>query len=68
MPTRGSAADYQYQSAVVGGKRTGSDINLYKLFTERCFALLRDGGHCGIVIPNGIYKDLGATGLRKYAV
>lgn len=59
------AADYQYQSAVVGGKRTGSDINLYKLFTERCFALLRDGGHCGIVIPNGIYKDLGATGLRK---
>lgn len=60
-----SAADYQYQSAVVGGKRTGSDINLYKLFTERCFALLRDGGHCGIVIPNGIYKDLGATGLRN---
>jgi hypothetical protein len=60
-----SAADYQYQSAVVGGKRTGSDINLYKLFTERCFALLRDGGHCGIVVPNGIYKDLGATGLRN---
>jgi hypothetical protein len=60
-----SAADYRYQSAVVGGKRTGSDINLYKLFTERCFALLREGGHCGIVIPNGIYKDLGATGLRS---
>lgn len=60
-----SAADYRYQSAVVGGKRTGSDINLYKLFTERCYALLRDGGHCGIVIPNGIYKDLGATGLRS---
>lgn len=60
-----SVADYQYQSAVVGGKRTGSDINLYKLFTERCFALLRDGGYCGIVIPNGIYKDLGATGLRN---
>jgi len=60
-----SAPDYQYQSAVVGGKRTGSDINLYKLFTERCFALLREGGHCGIVIPNGIYKDLGATGLRR---
>ena len=60
-----SASDYQYQSAVVGGKRTGSDINLYKLFTERCFALLRDGGHCGIVVPNGIYKDLSATGLRN---
>ncbi|MDP2218961.1 MAG: hypothetical protein Q8K34_02005, partial [Hydrogenophaga sp.] len=60
-----SAAEYRYQSAVVAGKKTGSDINLYKLFTERCFALLRDGGHCGIVIPNGIYKDLGATGLRN---
>ena len=60
-----SAAEYKYQSAQVGGKRTGSDINLYKLFTERCFALLRDGGHCGIVVPNGIYKDLGATGLRN---
>ncbi len=60
-----SAADYRYQSAVVAGKKTGSDINLYKLFTERCFALLRDGGHCGIVIPNGIYKDLGTTGLRN---
>jgi hypothetical protein len=60
-----SKADYRYQSAEVGGKRTGSDINLYKLFTERCFALLRDGGHCGIVVPNGIYKDLGATGLRN---
>lgn len=60
-----SKADYRYQSAEVGGKRTGSDINLYKLFTERCYALLRDGGHCGIVVPNGIYKDLGATGLRN---
>ena len=60
-----AAADYHYQSAIVGGKRTGSDLNLYKLFTERCFALLRDGGHCGIVIPSGIYKDLGATGLRN---
>lgn len=58
-------SDYQYQSAVVSGKRTGSDINLYKLFTERCFALLRDGGRCGIVVPNGIYKDLSATGLRN---
>ena len=26
--------------------------------------LLRLGGHCGIVIPSGIYTDLGAKGLR----
>lgn len=60
-----SAPEYQNQSAVVNGKKTGSDINLYKLFLERCFHLLRDGGHCGIVIPSGVYKDLGATGLRQ---
>jgi len=59
------AADYHYQSAVVSGKKTGSDINLYKLFLERSFHLLREGGSCGIVIPNGLYKDLGATGLRN---
>ena len=60
-----SAPEYGFQSAIVGGKRTGSHINLYKLFTERCFALLRDGGRCGIVIPSSLYKDMGATGLRN---
>ena len=60
-----SAPEYGFQSAIVGGKKTGSDMNLYKLFTERCFALLHDGGHCGIVIPSSLYKDIGATGLRN---
>jgi len=59
------APDFKHQSAVVGGKKTGSDVNLYKLFVERSFHLLRPGGHCGIVIPNGLYKDMGATGLRN---
>ncbi len=59
-----AAPEYSHQSAVVGGKKTGSDINLYKLFTERCFQLARPGGHIGIVIPSGIYTDLGAKGLR----
>jgi hypothetical protein len=59
-----AAPEYSHQSATVGGKKTGSDINLYKLFTERCFHLARPGGHIGIVIPSGIYTDLGAKGLR----
>ena len=59
-----AAPEYKHQSAVVGGKKTGSDVNLYKLFIERSFHLLREGGHCGIVIPSGIYTDLGAKGLR----
>lgn len=59
-----AAPEYKHQSAFVNGKKTGSDINLYKLFVERCHHLLRAGGQCGIVIPSGIYTDLGATGLR----
>ena len=59
-----AAPEYGSQSAVVNGKKTGSDLYLYKLFVERCFGLLRPGGHCGIVIPSGIYTDLGAKGLR----
>jgi hypothetical protein len=59
-----SAPEYQSQFATVAGRKVGADINLYKLFTERAFALLRPGGHCGIVIPSGIYTDLGTKGLR----
>jgi N-6 DNA Methylase len=44
--------------------QTSSKINLYLLFVERCFHLLRPSGHAGIVIPSGIYTDLGAKGLR----
>lgn len=56
---------YKNQIAVVNGKKAGSDINLYKLFTEQCFNLLRRGGECGIVIPGGIYSDLGTKQLRE---
>ncbi len=59
-----AAPQYKSQSAIVNGKKTGSDINLYKLFLEQCANLLRKGGECGIVIPSGIYTDLGAKGLR----
>ncbi len=44
--------------------QTSGKINLYLLFIEQCVNLLREGGDCGIVIPSGIYTDLGAKGLR----
>lgn len=40
-------------------------INLNILFVEQCFNLLRQGGYCGIVIPSGIYTDLGTKQLRQ---
>ena len=61
-----AAEQYQRQfGATAGGRRVGSDINLYKLFLEQCHNLLCEGGQCGIVIPGGIYTDLGAKGLRE---
>ena len=38
---------------------------LQALSPSRCFNLLRKGGYCGIVIPSGIYTDLGAKQLRE---
>ncbi len=49
----------------MNGKKAGTDINLYKLFLERCYHLLRNSGECGIVIPSGIYTDLGTKQLRE---
>jgi len=59
-----STAQYRNQISTVNGKKHSSDINLYKLFTEQCYNLLCEGGQCGLVIPSGIYTDLGATQLR----
>ncbi len=56
---------YANQVSTVDGKAVGHKPNLYNLFTEQCYNLLRPGGQCGIVIPSGIYTDLGAKQLRE---
>ncbi|MDB9309791.1 ATP-binding protein [Aphanizomenon sp. CS-733/32] len=60
-----SAEQYLNQISVVNGKKQGTDINLYKLFVEQCFNLLHSNGRCGIIIPTGIYTDLGTKQLRE---
>ncbi len=60
-----SSEYFKNQIGKVNGRKVGSDVNLYKLFTEQCFNLLRPGGLCGIVIPSEIYTDLGTKQLRK---
>jgi len=60
-----NAPQFKNQISVVNGRKQGTDINLYKLFTEQCYNLLNDKGFCGIVIPSGIYTDLGTKQLRK---
>ncbi|MBN8460381.1 MAG: ATP-binding protein [Verrucomicrobia bacterium] len=60
-----TSPQYPHQISVVGGKKTGTDINLYKLFTEQCVTLLTENGRCGFIVPTGLYSDLGSTGLRE---
>lgn len=56
--------NYQFQSAEAAGRKVSGDLDLYKIFTERAYQLLKTGGSAGLVIPSGIYTDLGAKGLR----
>ena len=60
-----SAEQYKNQISIVNGKKSGTDINFYKLFLEQSFNLLRPNGECGIIIPSGIYTDLGSKQLRE---
>jgi len=60
-----SSEQYKNQIYDVNGRKSGTDINLYKLFVEQCFNLLRSGGECGIVVPSGIYTDSGTKQLRE---
>lgn len=60
-----SAEQFQNQISVVNGKKVGSDINLYKLFVEQCFNLLCPQGLTGMIVPSGIYTDLGTKQLRE---
>lgn len=40
--------------------------NLYQLFVERAFHLLRPGGRCGLVLPAGLASDTGCAALRQH--
>lgn len=59
------ADQYRNQRSEMDGKSVARKINLYALFVEQCFNLLRPLGLCGIVIPSGIYTDLGAKQIRE---
>lgn len=50
------AEDYRFQTG---------EIDLYKLFLERSFRLLRVGGHAGIILSSGIYNNKNAMALRQ---
>lgn len=43
-----------------------ADLNLYKLFTELFMQLIRADSRFGVIIPSGVYSDLGTLDLRRY--
>jgi hypothetical protein len=59
------AKQYASQTSIINGKKAASDTNLYKLFVEQCYNLMAQGGRCGIIVPSGIYTDLGSKQLRE---
>lgn len=48
---------FQYQGS--------ADLNTYKMFLEAGYALLREGGRLGLLVPSGIYSDKGSGDLRR---
>jgi hypothetical protein len=43
----------------------GADLDLYKLFLEQSFHLMKPEGRLGMILPSGIYTDKGGTDIRK---
>ncbi len=41
-----------------------ADLNTYKMFFEQAHALVRTGGHIGLIVPSGLYTDQGTGPLR----
>lgn len=37
----------------------------YRLFLEQSHELLREGGRLGMIVPSGLYTDLGSASLRR---
>jgi hypothetical protein len=42
-----------------------ADLNSYKMFAEVFWTLLRTNGRLGVILPTGIYSDLGTRDLRE---
>ncbi len=63
----GQRADaYSYADPEHPYQHQGSaDLNTYKMFTEVAYSLTGQGGRMGLLMPSGIYTDLGTLDLRR---
>jgi len=56
---------YLYQTAKTKTVPNKIKPNLYKMFLEKYFLLIKKGGIVGVVLPANFYTDLGTKGLRQ---
>ncbi len=59
------SAVYRRQVALVDGRRTGGDPDLFRYFLERAIHLVRREGMIGEVVPCTLWQGEGCTGLRQ---
>lgn len=60
--------NFKYQTWVVGGRKTSSDVNLYKIALERFTQLAKLSAHFSILVPDNFATDNGSTGLRHLVI
>lgn len=55
---------YKYQRWTVNGRKTSSDLNLYKISVERFAQLVSSSARFSILVPDNFATDNGPTGIR----
>ena len=63
-----STDNFHYQTWKVNGRKTSSDLNLYKVSLERFTQLAKDDASFSILVPDNFATDNGSTGLRHLVI
>jgi hypothetical protein len=56
---------FRHQRATVGKDTTAGNLDLFRLFAERCVDLLGPAGAIGLVLPAAFHANEGATAIRQ---
>jgi len=56
---------FQHQKLMIQGDLAGRQLDLFRLFIERSWQLLRTGGQLGMVVPSAFHTAAGAVGVRR---
>lgn len=63
-----STDNFHYQTWKVNGRKTSSDLNLYKVSLERFAQLAKDNASFSILVPDNFATDNGSTGIRHLVI